>query len=53
MSIEIERAIPILRIFDIAKPKAFYVDYLGCTIPSLNLLDPFGNTLRFSEHKAE
>jgi len=28
MAIELERVIPILRILDIAKAKAFYVDYL-------------------------
>ena len=125
MAIELEPAIPILRIFDIAKAKAFYVDYLGFSIdwehrfepklplymqvsrgalrlhlsehhgdgtpgtaiyvrmrgvaelhaeitaraydylrpgiqpdgpgrgPQMDLLDPFGNMLRFAEHKAE
>ena len=121
----LEPAIPILRIFDVAKAKAFYLDYLGFTIdwehrfepklplymqvsrgalrvhlsehhgdgtpgtaiyvrmrgvaelhaelhaknydflrpglnpdgpgggPQMDLLDPFGNQLRFAEHKAE
>jgi ribosomal-protein-alanine N-acetyltransferase len=26
------RVIPILRIFDVAKAREFYVDYLGCTV---------------------
>ena len=26
------RVIPILRIFDLDKARAFYVDYLGCTV---------------------
>jgi ribosomal-protein-alanine N-acetyltransferase len=124
MTIELDRVIPILRIFDIAKAKAFYLDYLGFTLdwehrfepklplymqvsrgnvrlhlsehhgdgtpgtavyiqmrglaelhadlrakeydylrpgldpdgpggPTMNLLDPFGNTLRFTEPKAK
>jgi catechol 2,3-dioxygenase-like lactoylglutathione lyase family enzyme len=32
MSVEFERVVPILRIFDIAKAKEFYVGYLGCAI---------------------
>ena len=32
MSVEFERVVPILRIFDIAKAKEFYVGYLGCTV---------------------
>jgi ribosomal-protein-alanine N-acetyltransferase len=124
MTIELDRVIPILRIFDIAKAKVFYLDYLGFTLdwehrfepklplymqvsrgnvrlhlsehhgdgtpgtavyiqmrglaelhadlrakeydylrpgldpdgpggPTMNLLDPFGNTLRFTEPKAK
>jgi catechol 2,3-dioxygenase-like lactoylglutathione lyase family enzyme len=32
MTVEFERVVPILRIFDIEKAKEFYVDYLGCTV---------------------
>jgi ribosomal-protein-alanine N-acetyltransferase len=31
MAIAFEQTIPILRIFDVAKARAFYVDYLGFT----------------------
>ena len=32
MAVSFRRVIPILRIFDIAKAKEFYVDYLGFTV---------------------
>jgi catechol 2,3-dioxygenase-like lactoylglutathione lyase family enzyme len=32
MSFQVERVIPILRIFDVAKMREFYLDFLGCTI---------------------
>ena len=32
MTIEFQRVVPILRIFDIEKAKEFYVGYLGCTV---------------------
>jgi hypothetical protein len=32
MSLTIEKTIPILRIFDVAKAKEFYVDFLGFTV---------------------
>jgi ribosomal-protein-alanine N-acetyltransferase len=32
MSVEFSRVVPILRIFDIAKAREFYVDYLGFSI---------------------
>ncbi len=32
MSVSFERAIPILRIFDVAKAREFYLDYLGFSV---------------------
>lgn len=32
MPLQVERVIPILRIFDLAKMREFYLDFLGCTI---------------------
>jgi uncharacterized glyoxalase superfamily protein PhnB len=32
MTVRLERAIPILRIFDIAKAREFYIDYLGFSV---------------------
>ncbi|UXH78695.1 VOC family protein [Roseateles amylovorans] len=32
MAFEVEQTIPILRIFDVAKAREFYLDYLGCTV---------------------
>ena len=32
MTFHVERVIPILRIFDLAKAKEFYVDYLGFSV---------------------
>lgn len=32
MSLTIQRVVPILRIFDEERARAFYVDYLGCTV---------------------
>jgi ribosomal-protein-alanine N-acetyltransferase len=32
MAFAVERVVPILRIFDVAKARKFYVDYLGCTV---------------------
>jgi hypothetical protein len=32
MSLQVERVIPILRIFDLAKMREFYLEFLGCTI---------------------
>jgi len=32
MSLQVLETVPILRIFDVAKAREFYVDYLGCTI---------------------
>jgi catechol 2,3-dioxygenase-like lactoylglutathione lyase family enzyme len=56
----VERVIPILRIFDVAKAKEFYVDYLGFTVdwehryePDLPLymqVSRDGLTLHLSEH---
>src|ERR1043165_8418277 len=40
MAIELERVIPILRIFDIAKAKAFYVDYLGFKVDWEHRFEP-------------
>jgi hypothetical protein len=39
MAIEFQRTIPILRIFDEAKAREFYV----------GVIDPFGNRIRFNE----
>ncbi|UNO43723.1 glyoxalase superfamily protein [Streptomyces sp. MST-110588] len=32
MEIRISRAVPILRIFDVAKAHEFYLDHLGCSV---------------------
>jgi len=32
MTVEFQRVIPILRIFDVQKALEFYIDFLGCTI---------------------
>jgi hypothetical protein len=32
MTVRLDRAIPILRIFDIAKAREFYLDYLGFSV---------------------
>ena len=61
--IKLEAAIPVLRIYNIAKAKEFYVDFLGfrstgniapsriCrpTDKAPKLTDPFGNVLRFDD----
>lgn len=56
----VERTIPILRIFDVAKAKEFYVDFLGFTIAWEHQFEPEtpvymevsrgGLTLHLSEH---
>lgn len=40
MAIELDRVIPILRIFDVAKAKAFYVDYLGFKVDWEHRFEP-------------
>ena len=32
MGLEIQRVIPVLRVFDLAKMREFYVEFLGCVI---------------------
>jgi len=32
MAFTVDRVIPIMRIFDEARAREFYVDYLGCTV---------------------
>lgn len=32
MPLTVERVVPILRIFDVAKAREFYVDFLGCDV---------------------
>jgi hypothetical protein len=64
MAVTFDRIIPILRIFSIGKAKEFYVDFLGFTIDwehrfedkapwkakCVEVIDPFGNHLRFNEY---
>jgi hypothetical protein len=38
--VQVEQTIPLLRIFDVERAKAFYVGFLG-----------FGNRLRFNEYR--
>lgn len=61
--IEFQRTIPILRIFDVAKAKEFYVDYLGFAIdgehhfeehtPAYLQVSRGGLTLHLSEHHGD
>ena len=65
MSIELQRTIPILRIFSVEKAREFYVDFLGFTWDRehrfddnaplyarvMKVQDPFGNRLTFAELK--
>jgi catechol 2,3-dioxygenase-like lactoylglutathione lyase family enzyme len=44
------RTTPILRIFDVAKAREFYVDRLGFQV-DWEELDPFGNRMIFFERK--
>lgn len=38
--IEIQRTIPVLRIFDEAKAREFYLDWLGCTLDFKHRFEP-------------
>lgn len=61
--IEFSKTIPILRIFDVAKAKEFYVDYLGFTVDWEHRFDETapvylqasraGLTLHLSEHHGD
>jgi uncharacterized glyoxalase superfamily protein PhnB len=63
MSISFDRVIPILRIFDVPKAKAFYVDFLGFTVdwehhfdadaPAYIQLSRGGFALHLSEHHGD
>lgn len=63
MAIEISQVCPIFRIFDVAKAKEFYVDYLGFKIdwehrfdeksPLYMQVSHTGFTLHLSEHHAD
>lgn len=63
MSVVFERTIPILRIFDVAKAKEFYVDYLGFRVDWEHRFEEFapiymqierdGLTLHLSEHHGD
>lgn len=60
MPLAVEQTIPILRIFDVAKAREFYVDYLGFTVdwehrfdataPLYMQISRAGLTLHLSEH---
>ncbi len=60
MPFEVQQTIPILRIFDVAKAREFYVDYLGFTVdwehrfdataPLYMQVSRGGLTLHLSEH---
>jgi catechol 2,3-dioxygenase-like lactoylglutathione lyase family enzyme len=62
MSLEIRSVVPILRMFDVAATKRFYVDYLGCTLdwhdgpedeaagPAYMQVSRAGLTLHLSSH---
>ena len=62
-SIAVQQTIPILRIFDVAKAREFYVDYLGMTVdwehqfegvsPVYMQLSRAGLTLHLSEHHGD
>lgn len=63
MTIAFERTIPLLRIFDVAKAKEFYLDFLGFTLDWLHRFDETapaymqvsraGLTLHLSEHHGD
>jgi catechol 2,3-dioxygenase-like lactoylglutathione lyase family enzyme len=42
MGLDVQRVIPILRIFDEARAREFYVDYLGCTVEWEHRFDGHG-----------
>jgi uncharacterized glyoxalase superfamily protein PhnB len=62
-SIVVQQTIPILRIFDVAKAREFYVDYLGMTVdwqhqfegvsPVYMQVSRAGLTLHLSEHHGD
>ena len=55
--IKLNPAIPILRIYGVAKAKEFYIDFLGFTLDwehrfddnAPKITDPFDNVLRFDD----
>ncbi|ANZ15437.1 glyoxalase superfamily protein [Streptomyces noursei] len=59
----VRRAVPIFRIFDVAKAHEFYVDYLGCTLdwehrfapgmPLYTQVSRSGLVLHLSEHHGD
>lgn len=63
MSVELLPSIPILRIFDIAKMRAFYLDYLGFRVDWEHRFEPdlplcaqvsrSGTVLHLSEHHGD
>lgn len=63
MSVRFGHTIPILRIFDVAKAREFYVDYLGCNVdyeersapemPAYIQVSRSGFTLHLSEHYSD
>jgi catechol 2,3-dioxygenase-like lactoylglutathione lyase family enzyme len=63
MSIEMQQTIPILRIFDVAKAREFYVDFLGFAVDWEHRFEPgfplymqvsrAGLTLHLSEHHGD
>lgn len=63
MTIHVEQVIPILRIFDLAKAKEFYVDYLGFRVewehrfeenaPAYLQIVRDGLTFHLSEHHGD
>lgn len=63
MPIEMQQTIPILRIFDVAKAREFYVDFLGFTVDWEHRFEPGlplymqvsrdGLTVHLSEHHGD
>jgi len=63
MSIQVQQTIPILRIFDVAKAREFYIDYLDFTVdwehrfdgvsPIYMQVSRAGLTLHLSEHHGD
>ena len=63
MSIEMQQTIPILRIFDVAKAREFYIEFLGFTVDWEHRFEPgmplymqvsrAGLTLHLSEHHGD
>ncbi len=63
MPMSVIRVIPVLRVFDVAKAREFYLDYLGCEVdfehrfgenfPLFMQVSRDGLVLRLSEHHGD